>query len=392
MVRILILSFYYKPDLSAGSFRSTALVEHLSHHDVQIDLVTTEPNRYSSFKPKASKFTDKGNLRVSRIPMPDHESGMLDQILAFKDYYRGAMKLVSNNDYDMVFATSSRLFTAFLGARIASKKKLPLYLDIRDIFVDTISDILSPKINWLTIPIMSFIERYTFGSANHINLVSRGFAEYFEKRYSQASFSFFTNGIDKEFLKASPAAGVSYLKRDKTSVLYAGNIGEGQGLHLIIPELAKILSDRLEFRIIGDGGQRKKLEEAIAKLAVKNVKLVAPMAREALIREYCQADVLFLHLNDYPAFKKVLPSKLFEYAAMGKPIWAGLNGYSARFVNSEIAGCGVFSPGNIAEAVDKYEALKLNIEPRIEFNKKFSRENIMSEMALNILNFAKGSN
>jgi len=389
MIRILVLSFYYQPDLCAGSFRSTALVEHLSRHAVQIDLVTTAPNRYSSFKPKAPKFTSEGNIRVHRIPMPAHESGMIDQIMAFKEYYRGAMRLVSKNDYDLVFATSSRLFTAFLGARIANKKKLPLYLDIRDIFVDTITDILSPKISWLAAPVLSLIERYTFRSANHINLVSEGFAQYFEERYPQASFSFFTNGIDKEFLKASPVAAVTLTKKDMINVLYAGNIGEGQGLHLILPELAKLLNDRVKFRIIGDGGQRRKLEHAITDLSLNNVELIAPMARNGLIEEYINADVLFLHLNDYSGLKKVLPSKLFEYAAMGKPIWAGLNGYSAQFVRSEIVGCQVFSSGNIADAIDKFDALELNVEPRVKFNQKFDRDNIMNEMVLNILKFAE---
>ena len=388
MVRILVLSFYYQPDLCAGSFRTTALVDHLSRHDVQIDLVTTAPNRYSSFKAKAPKFTSEGNVQVHRIPMPAHESGMIDQIMAFKEYYRGAMRLVSKNDYDVVFATSSRLFTAFLGARIANKKKLPLYLDIRDIFVDTIKDILSPKISWLAAPVLSLIERYTFSSANHINLVSKGFAQYFKERYPRASFSFFTNGIDKEFLKASPVVGVTFTEKDIINVLYAGNIGEGQGLHLILPELAKLLNSRVRFRVIGDGGQRKKLENAIAELSLNNVELITPVTRDRLIEEYIKADALFLHLNDYPALKKVLPSKLFEYAAMGKPIWAGLNGYSAHFVMSEIVGCEVFLPGNIADAIDKFDALKLNVEPRVEFNQKFNRDNIMNEMVLNILGFA----
>ena len=389
MVRILVLSFYYQPDLCAGSFRSTALVDHLSRHDVQIDLVTTAPNRYSSFKPKAPKFTNEGNVRVHRIPMPAHESGMIDQIMAFREYYRGAMRLVAKNDYDVVFATSSRLFTAFLGARIANRKKLPLYLDIRDIFVDTMTDILSPKISWLAAPVMSLIERYTFSSAKHINLVSKGFSQYFKERYPLASFSFFTNGIDREFLKASPVVGITLTEKDIINVLYAGNIGEGQGLHLILPELAKLLNSRVKFRIIGDGGQRKKLEHAIAELSLNNVELIAPVARDRLIEEYIKADVLFLHLNDYPAFKKVLPSKLFEYAAMGKPIWAGLNGYSAHFVRSEIVGCKVFLPGDIADAIDKFDALELNVEPRVEFNRKFNRDNIMNQMALDILRFTK---
>ena len=104
---------------------------------------------------------------------------MVDQMMAFKEYYR-AMKILSKNDYDLVFATSSRLFTAFLGARLANKNRLPLYLDIRDIFLDTIQDVLSPKINWFLTPVLSFIERYTFNSARQINLVSEGFTPYFK--------------------------------------------------------------------------------------------------------------------------------------------------------------------------------------------------------------------
>ena len=221
--------------------------------------------------------------------------------------------------------------------------------------------------------------------------MSKGFTQYFKERYSQATFSFFTNGIDKEFLKVSPAVGVKPQKKDIVNVLYAGNIGEGQGLHLIIPELAKILTKRVKFRIVGDGGQRKKLENIIAKLSLKNVELIAPVTRDILIKEYIKADVLFLHLNDYSAFKKVLPSKLFEYAAMGKPIWAGLNGYSAHFVKSEIVGCEVFLPGDIDDAIDKFDALDLSVEPRVGFNQKFNRDKIMHEMALNIIELAKNN-
>jgi hypothetical protein len=35
---------------------------------------------------------------------------------------------------------------------------------------------------------------------------------------------------------------------------------------------------------------------------------------------YQEAGALFLHQDDFSAFKKVLPSKLFEYTVMGSPI------------------------------------------------------------------------
>ena len=209
-----------------------------------------------------------------------------------------------------MYATSSRLFTAFLGSRIARKKKIPLYLDIRDIFVDTIKDLLPSKVSLLAKPIFSLIERYSFSRAQRINLVSEGFKGYFLERYPKGDFRWFTNGIDEEFLD-NPLIDVDTTDR-KVNILYAGNIGEGQGLHEILPKLSASLKKIASFTVIGSGGKLKQLEESIK---YSDVKLLPPVDRMQLIVEYNRADVLFLHLNDYAAFKKVLPSKIFEYAA-----------------------------------------------------------------------------
>ena len=51
-MKLLLLSFYYPPDLCAGSFRASALIEALSRNrpkDLQVTVLTTQPNRYSKF-------------------------------------------------------------------------------------------------------------------------------------------------------------------------------------------------------------------------------------------------------------------------------------------------------------------------------------------------------
>jgi UDP-N-acetylglucosamine:LPS N-acetylglucosamine transferase len=384
MKRILVLSFYYQPDLCAGSFRCTALVEELAKTGASIHVITTAPNRYESFTVKANESDTKDNVSINRITIPSHKSGMVDQIKAFYAFYRGAKKLAAINNYDLIFATSSRLFTALLGARISRKKRIPLYLDIRDLFVDTMSNILSPVLVWLASPVLSVIERYTFNSAKKINLVSKGFLPYFEQRYSDIPITFFTNGIDKEFIQASQVDDKTWATKSTINILYAGNVGEGQGLHRIIPQMAARLKKRVYFKVIGDGGLIQKLRHEVTELGLSNVELVPPMGREALIKEYIKADVLFLHLNDYEAFRKVLPSKLFEYGAMNKSILAGVSGYSEEFVKSEISDCAVFSPTDSEDAVKKFESLSYSIKPREEFIKKFDRQKIMCEMAEDI--------
>ena len=380
-----MLSFYFQPDLCAGSFRASALVEQLNRTDLEIEVVTTAPNRYSSFEQKAESYEVIDGIHIHRITLPTHNSGMYDQILAFFSYYRRAMKIAKNSEYDAVFATSSRLFTAFLGARIARKKGISLYLDIRDIFVDTMSDILPSFINVFATPVLHLIENYAFGKAKHINLVSKGFLNYFKEKKLGCSFSFYTNGIDKEF-DCVVDIRKRQIPKDKTlNILYAGNIGEGQGLHKILPTLADRLGKRANFVVIGDGGLKEELKNSIASLVLDNIELRAPVSRKQLIDEYVKADVLFLHLNNNPAFKKVLPSKLFEYAAFDKPIFAGLSGYSAKFIHKYIRDCEVFIPCNIDDAIQKFEKLNLVIKPRSEFIKKFKRDSIMTSMAENIL-------
>ena len=392
-LKILVLSFYYTPDLCAGSFRAAALVEALLNcfpPNSQIDVVTTLPNRYSSFLVDAPAIENHSGLHVCRIALPVHQSGIIDQSKAFLTFYRQAMKHVEGRDYDLVFGTSSRLMTAVMAAQVAKKKKAFLYLDIRDIFVDTAKDVLPRYLTLAIKPVFSWLENWAVKRADKVNLVSRGFEGYFKKRYPRQQVSFFTNGIDAEFLNtAREAAQYSSQNAGLVTVLYAGNLGEGQGLHAILPALAKKLYGRAVFRVIGDGGRKEALSRALAEAGVENVLLLSPIKRDALIQEYLKADVLFLHLNAYEAFKKVLPSKIFEYAAMGKPVWAGVSGYPAEFIEAEVENAAVFKPCDVDDAVAAFQRLELKDTARLDFIRKFSRASIMQTMATDICTVAQ---
>jgi glycosyltransferase involved in cell wall biosynthesis len=391
-LKILVLSFYFQPDICAGSFRATALVNALRKEvpaGSQIDVVTTLPNRYKSFSVAAEQAENHDGLAIHRIALSAHQSGMMDQSMAFLAYSREVLNYVASRDYDIVCATSSRLMTAVLGAWIALRKRAQLYLDIRDIFADTIKDVLPKRLAWAVKPVFSVLERWTVNRADKVNLVSKGFSEYFAVRYPHQRFSFHTNGIDDEFLAAAPTNSSTVMKPSPIKVVYAGNIGEGQGLHSILPELAKRLKERVQFKVIGDGGRKEVLRKALELYAVDNVELLPPMQREELIEAYRTADVLFLHLNDYEAFKKVLPSKLFEYAAMGKPIWAGVPGYSAEFVKSEISNAAIFYPCNAAAAEQALGDLVFQDTPRTAFIEKYARANICRRMAEDIATMAE---
>lgn len=390
MKKILYLTFYFEPDLSACSFRNTPLIKELakrSEGKASIDVFTTQPNRYGSFNIDATDFENNNSFDVYRIKIPKHNNGMIDQIKSFRHFYNEVQKQVRGKKYDLVVASSSRLFTAYLGYKIASQNKTPLYLDIRDIFVDTLNDVLKNRIlKNMVLPVLKIIERRTFGYATHINLISEGFKSYFDS-YKNASYTFYTNGIDDVFLNA--ASNVKSIKNSgPKKIVYAGNIGEGQGLHKIIPEAAKLLGNDYEFSIIGDGGVKALLIEEIQALGVRNVQLKDPMPRDLLILEYHQADYLFVHLNDYDAFKKVLPSKIFELAMFNKTLLVGVNGFAREFVEKNLPDSILFYPTNAVEMVSKLKQREIvGVEDidRSKFIENFNREVINVKMAESIL-------
>jgi glycosyltransferase involved in cell wall biosynthesis len=389
-LKILILSFYYEPDLCAGSFRATALVNAMLDQlptDAHIEVITTLPNRYSSFTSEAPEFETHPKLTVNRVALAAHKSGMIDQSRAFIGFAEGVLRLSKGKDCDLVFSTSSRLMTAALSAYVSKQMARPLYLDIRDIFVDTIKDVLPRKLSWFLGPAFSLLEKWTIHTASKVNLVSAGFLPYFNVRYPGRNFHIFTNGIDDEFIEIQPEICTPHKSR-VLNVVYAGNMGEGQGLHAIIPELAQKFAGRLQFKLIGDGGRKQQLVSAVESIGCNNVEILPPVKRDELIKIYQAADVLFLHLNDYDAFKKVLPSKLFEYGALGKPIWAGGADHAADFIKENLTNAAVFSPCNVKEAIKSFENLEMVTQPRSAFVHKFARVNIMQKMADDVISLA----
>ena len=382
--RLLILTLYYPPDLSAGAFRASALVQALQEHspELAIDVITSMPSRYQTFTVPAAERESDGTVTVRRLPLPPHRGDMRSQALSYARFAWRAARVASGQQYDLVFATSSRLMTASLGAWVSRRSGAPLYLDIRDLFADTMNEVLSSRVAPLLRPVLSTIERWTIRRAANVNLVSPGFEPYFRRRYPHMPLSFFTNGIDDDFM--TPVATKSARHDGPITVVYAGNMGEGQGLHLIVPAIAASLAGRARFRLIGDGGRRAELADAVSAAGVTNVAMLPPMSRADLIAEYQAADVLFLHLNAYDAFTRVLPSKVFEYAALGKPIWAGVAGFAADFIRREVSNAAVFPPCDAGAALRALDTLALESTPREDFVRRYARRDIMRRMAEDI--------
>lgn len=391
-MNIILFSYNFSPDLGAGSFRATALASHLSKGlkaGGVLHVITTLPNRYGRIEIPAVSFEKKGNIWIYRVSLPKLGQGKFSQIIYFVKYAFSACIIAKSIDVDLSIGTTSKLMTGVMTSFFSRMRSVPYYLDVRDIFSDTFSSLYSqnrPLLSKALVGIFLGLEKYILRHAAGVNVVSDSFKDYFKNHGVDVSkWDLFPNGIDREFINFDKPP----FNPDKKeiTITYAGNIGNGQGLEDIIPDMAEKLGCMYRFVVIGGGVKRKSLEAAILSKGLSNVELISAVDRRKLIWYYRRSDILFLHLNDVPAFKRVLPSKIFEYAATGLPIVAGIAGYSASFLYENVSGAKVFSPKDVDGAVSCIKnILESNIEmiDRSAFVKAFSRDGIMNKMSLRL--------
>jgi len=278
----------------------------------------------------------------------------------------------------------------FFISKIIGKK---INVDIRDIFSDSLNA-LSEKSFLIKIlsSVFQKIEKFIFKRVYSISYVSRGFEKDLSIKNSNQKLFFSPNGIDEIFIEffnknkeQKPHQGNLF------NILYVGNIGHGQGLHLIVPQLADYFKNKVNFTIVGDGNAIKILNDKINFYQSNNIKIKKPIDRSELLKYYENSDILFLHLGQEDVFKKVLPSKIFEYAVFDKPILAGVSGNAKEFINKELSNSFVFDPADLELA--KIEVQKIindiSYDKRYSFVKKYNRETLMNNLCLFIKNNAK---
>jgi len=355
----------------------------------ELHIITTHPNRYENHREKADNIQKNGNITVHRFFVPSHKSEMFSQARSFVSYALASYKLANTLNPDFLIGTTSRLMTGVLTGISGRKLKCKYFIDLRDIFSETISDLFSQKsklLGFVFKKTFSLLELWLFRKAIGVNVVSEGFPEYFQtKGLDTSNWSFFPNGVDKEFVNL-PIIENKSSKNIKT-IMYAGNIGSGQGLEMVLPAVAKRMGSDYHFLVIGGGGASSNLISTIKNNNVNNIEILPPVKRDKLIEYYANVDILFLHLNNIPTFRRVLPSKIFEYVAIRKPIVAGLTGYSAKFMIDNVPYASIFDSGDIdgcVNAILKAENVDIKDKSIDIFVEKYSRAKIMNSMAEHI--------
>ena len=122
-MKLLIISYHYLPDISAGSFRVNSLLKEgtiIKEKDDQLELICSTPNRnHFAFRKEKEDFPP---FKITRLSVPNLGNSQLSEVIKFIIFSIKAIFICFNRRPDIIFATSSKLMTAVLAAFISKIK------------------------------------------------------------------------------------------------------------------------------------------------------------------------------------------------------------------------------------------------------------------------------
>ena len=376
-MKILVLSQYWYPENGVPQRRWAWLSEILAEAGHQV-LVVAPPPHYLRRISLKQWFSQKGYRSTKDLesgPSGEHivrsgffpsSNSLTQRVLnqASVAISMGAMQLnprgaVRKFDPDLIIGTVPALPTSVLTQIVAKLHRAPYIIDLRDAW----PDLLQESRNWNEgtgrktirervlsrgpLQILTSITGRAMNSAlrNSDGVIST--SERLEK-YLESSFSR-TGQIELPQLttvrNVFPPLSTPETRAPRNSdgeefhVLYAGTLGRAQKLDnaLKAMKIAKDASLNIKLKLVGDGATWHALKEEARQLGLEAEFHPRGQADE-LAEYYTWADTALVHLTDWEALKRAIPSKTYELMELGIHISGVVNGEASALIEELGAG------------------------------------------------------
>jgi glycosyltransferase involved in cell wall biosynthesis len=262
---------------------------------------------------------------------------------------------------DVIVATSPQLLCACAGFVLSRLKRTPFVFEVRDLWPESIIAVEAMREN-LVVRLLQRVAGHLYRRSTRIVTVGSGYKRQIEERYAIAAdkMEVVPNGIDIELFVPGPRQ--NEVRRefgwgDRFVMLYVGTHGMAHALHVVLDAAQELRDDADKlFVFVGEGARKEQLKRRTAELELPNVQFIDQQPKRRIPLFYAACDIGLVTLRNTPLFQDVLPSKIFEYLGMERPVIISVDGEARRLV--EHADAGVFvSPESVTELVQAIRRL-----------------------------------
>lgn len=375
-MNILFLSHYFPPEVNAPASRAYEHCKEWVRLGHKVTVITSAPNHpkgkvYAGYKNKLYQKEMVDGIEVIRIwTYLSANEGFGKRALNYFSYFISVvvLSIFMLSRKDIVLSTSPQFFNGLAGYPVSKILKAVWVLEIRDLWPESILAVGAMK-NKKIISILYAIEKFMYKKADYIIPVTDAFNTYISKIiYPYRKTCVINNAVNNDFfnpksvdIEALTEFKQYYALENKFVISYVGTHGMAHGLKTLL-NAAKVLRNRKDiiFLLIGDGAEKNELKKIKKELSLDNVLMLPQLPKDKMPMVLGASDISIVHLKRDKAFEKVIPSKLFESMAMGKPVILGVKGEAAKIINQSRSGVCI-EPENHFQMANAILALKRDV-------------------------------
>jgi glycosyltransferase involved in cell wall biosynthesis len=358
-MKILYVSQYFPPETAAPASRVAELSRIWAHSGHQVTVLTGFPHHPTGQVPKEYRRKlyrlfmrdDRDGVSVRRswlIPLPNRKSW--ERILTYASFcVSAACRGVFLGKPDVVIATSPQLLVGLAGLVIARFKRVPFVFEVRDLWPESLEAVGVSGRRSMLMRALGWVAGLLYRRSTHVVVVTHAFKEHLERHWGIPStkISVVMNGVDHNlFAPKPPDSGIiqEFNLQGRFVVGYIGTMGNAHGPETLVTaaEILKHADSEVLFLVVGDGAEKEQFSRMVEQKGLDNVR-IAPAQSRARVPDLISAvQVCLVLLKNSKLFQTVIPTKLLEFMACGRPVVLAAEGEAAGLVKS--AGAGICSP------------------------------------------------
>ena len=364
-MHILFLTDNFPPETNAPASRTFEHAREWVRSGARVTVITGNPNfpegklmpgHRNRLRPQRESVDGIEVIRVWSYISANE--GFAKRVLDYVSFAVMAFFAGLSAKTDIIVATSPQFFTSWAGCALSKVKRRPWIFELRDLWPESIVAVGAMKPGKM-LRFLEKIELALYRDSDRVIPVTDAFkANLIDRGIPAEKIEVVTNGVAMESFSARPKND-QLLSRlgltGKTLIAYIGTHGSAHALDFIVDSAASADS-RFHFLFVGAGAEKAKVVARAEALGLANCTFLDPVPKADVVDYVASCDIMLVPLRRSDTFKTVIPSKIFEAAAMRRPILLGVEGQAQQIVEEFRAGL-CFKPEDKADFLATLDAI-----------------------------------
>jgi glycosyltransferase involved in cell wall biosynthesis len=354
--RILLVTHYFPPEAGAPQARLSALAAAWAAGGDSVAVLTGMPNHPTGVVPPEYRRAilrreRRDGYRVVRTWLyATPNEGVARKTLCHLSFMISSVLLggLACGRADTVVVSSPTFFSIASAWLLARLRGARLVIEVRDLWPAIFVE-LGVLTNRRLIGLLERLELAAYAAADQVVVVSDGFrANLIARGVPAEKVHTIRNGVSLTRFRpdhspgAEPTRARLGARAGDCLVLYAGTHGISHALPAVADAAARLSGQPVHFAFVGDGAHKPRLQQHVADLRLDNVTLAPAVPPDEVPGLLEAADICLVPLRDVPLFATFIPSKMFEYLAVAKPVVGSVTGEAGQILRE--AGAVVVPP------------------------------------------------